>query len=431
METLYTGHIHGFPPAANVSYGSLSMTWGSQGGLIALGVVLGSSVSLVGLAFAFITYSLFSDLKSLAGTALLSLLASLFMSQLLFVIGVGGVQDTELCLSLSLALLFMKLASMCWLCCCCHHALVLFRSSSNLNPNPEPSMGRALAHYSLLSWGFPLLMLGVAAAFKYKERDVKITGAQVIAQIVHDLNGDSHCWLMEGSAYIWGFLVPAVVLLFAGFYLACQGGGAVKIAAALQVDSRAKNKLVKKRGLQIGLFFKILIVLSTVVFLGAIASIWNVVELWSIYSIAQGIQGLVIAMLVSCNCKILKLYSAPRSQKSRRGTYRSLKDGEGGRYGVLSVTNPNYEDIPPPPPPPLVQQQQQQQAAAFNAFVTVPEAEESSPAHSYVKMAYRERHFVERTDVVVPSALDCAFSGELSTSLAIEEIPRSPLPTSV
>nr|XP_029717280.1 adhesion G protein-coupled receptor E4-like [Aedes albopictus] len=294
METLYTGHIHGFPPAANVSYGSLSTTWGSQGGLIALGVVLGSSVSLVGLAFAFITYSLFSDLKSLAGTALLSLLASLFMSQLLFVIGVGGVQDTELCLSLSLALLFMKLASMCWLCCCCHHALVLFRSSTNLNPNPEPSMGRALAHYSLLSWGFPLLMLGVAAAFKYKERDVKITGAQVIAQIVHDLNGDSHCWLMEGSAYIWGFLVPAVVLLFAGFYLACQGGGAVKIAAALQIDSRAKNKLVKKRGLQIGLFFKILIVLSTVVFLGAIASIWNVVELWSIYSIAQGIQLLQI-----------------------------------------------------------------------------------------------------------------------------------------
>lgn len=69
---------------------------------------------------------------------------------------------------------------------------------------------------------------------------------------------------MEGSAYIWGFLVPAVVLLFAGFYLACQGGGAVKIAAALQIDSRAKNKLVKKRGLQIGLFFKVSL-LQTVV----------------------------------------------------------------------------------------------------------------------------------------------------------------------
>ncbi|KAL1401149.1 hypothetical protein pipiens_006841, partial [Culex pipiens pipiens] len=330
--------------------------------------------------------------------------------------------DTELCLSLSLALLFMKLASMCWLCCCCHHALVLFRSNTNLNPNPEPSMGRALAHYSLLSWGFPLLMLGVAAAFKYKERDVKITGAQVIAQIVHDLNADSHCWLMEGPAYVWGFLVPAVVLLFAGFYLACQGGGAVKIAAALQVDSRAKNKMVKKRGLQIGLFFKILIVLSTVVFVGAVASAWNIIELWSVYSIAQGIQGLVIAMLVSCNCKVLKLYSAPRSQKSRRGTYHSLKDGEGGRYGVLSVTNPNYEDIPPP----AVYQAYSEAVPPSPKLMLVDESDDS-----FVRMAYCERNFVERCDAVVPSALDCAFSGELSTSLAIDEIPRSPLPASV
>lgn len=38
------------------------------------------------------SFSLFSDLRSLAGTTLLSLLASLFMGQLLFVIGVGGIQ---------------------------------------------------------------------------------------------------------------------------------------------------------------------------------------------------------------------------------------------------------------------------------------------------------------------------------------------------
>ncbi|XP_052865401.1 adhesion G protein-coupled receptor L1-like isoform X1 [Anopheles cruzii] len=404
METLYTGHIHGFPPSANISYGSLSTTWGSQGGLIALGVVLGSSVSLVGLAFAFITYSLFSDLKSLAGTALLSLLASLFMSQLLFVIGVGGVQDAELCLSLSLALLFMKLASLCWLCCCCHHALAMFRSNTNIHPNPEPSMGKALANYSLISWGFPSLMLGVAAAFKYKERDIKISGAQVIAQIVHELNGDNHCWLMEGSAYIWGFLMPAIVLLFSGFYLACQGGGAIKIAAALQIDSRAKNKLVKKRGLQIGLFFKILVVLSSVVCLGAVASVWNVVQLWSIYSIAQGVQGLVISLLVSCNCKVLKLYSAPRSHKARRGTYRSLKDGDGGRYGVISITNPNYEEMIP------------------NGV-----GENST---SLTKMSYKEKHFVDRIDNTLPT-LDCAFNGELSTSLSIDELPKRPLPASV
>ena len=64
METLYTGHIHGFPPPSAVvasttmtSNGTImSSIWDEQSGLVALGVVLGSSISLVGLAFAFITY---------------------------------------------------------------------------------------------------------------------------------------------------------------------------------------------------------------------------------------------------------------------------------------------------------------------------------------------------------------------------------------
>lgn len=41
-------------------------------------------------------YSLFSDLRSLAGTTLMNLLAALFMVQLLFIVGVGGVQVSPL-----------------------------------------------------------------------------------------------------------------------------------------------------------------------------------------------------------------------------------------------------------------------------------------------------------------------------------------------
>jgi hypothetical protein len=62
---------------------------------------------------------------------------------------------------------------------------------------------------------------------------------------------------MHGSSYIWGFLVPASFLLFAGFYLSAQLNGAVKLTAALQVDQRARNKIIKRRGLQVGLFFKV------------------------------------------------------------------------------------------------------------------------------------------------------------------------------
>ena len=123
---------------------------------------------------------------------------------------------------------------------------------------------------------------------------------------------------------------------------------------------------------------------------------------WSLYSIAQGVQGLVIAMFVCCNCKVLKLYSTPRGQKARRGHYQSMKEGEGGRYGYISVTNPNYEDI---------------------------SIEEDTS--NFVKVAYCEDNFIERSEHMMQSPIECAFTGELSTSLAISDIPRNPLPASV
>lgn len=63
---------------------------------------------------------------------------------------------------------------------------------------------------------------------------------------------------MDGAAYVFGFLVPASVLIFCGYYLAAQCNGTIKISAGLQIDMRTRNKMIKKRGLQIGLFIKVI-----------------------------------------------------------------------------------------------------------------------------------------------------------------------------
>lgn len=52
MENIYTTRVHGFPNLTGAVLGE-QMT---QEGALSLVVVLGSSVSLVGLVFAFITY---------------------------------------------------------------------------------------------------------------------------------------------------------------------------------------------------------------------------------------------------------------------------------------------------------------------------------------------------------------------------------------
>lgn len=60
-------------------------------------------------------------------------------------------------------------------------------------------------------------------------------------------------------------------------------------------------------------------------------------------------QGILTAFLVTCNCRVLKLYTAPRHKQQQQkyamknGCYKSLRDCEKGQYGVLSITNPNYD----------------------------------------------------------------------------------------
>lgn len=62
---------------------------------------------------------------------------------------------------------------------------------------------------------------------------------------------------MKGSGYIFGFLIPSSILLFIGLYMAFTAKKIAKISAGMQIDSRVRNKLEKRRGLQINLFIRV------------------------------------------------------------------------------------------------------------------------------------------------------------------------------
>ena len=65
MDNLYIGHMHGFPGGLSngehtQSFSPSSSVLDDGGGMVTLGITVGSSFSLVGLAFTFITYRLVS-----------------------------------------------------------------------------------------------------------------------------------------------------------------------------------------------------------------------------------------------------------------------------------------------------------------------------------------------------------------------------------
>jgi len=72
----------------------------------------------------------------------------------------------------------------------------------------------------------------------------------------------------------------------------------------------------RKRGLQLNLFIRLMSIISGVFCLAAIHIITKCDIFWVFFNIAQGVQGILVALCVTCNCHVLKIYT--RSLRRRR-----------------------------------------------------------------------------------------------------------------
>ncbi|GLV37735.1 hypothetical protein CBL_06564 [Carabus blaptoides fortunei] len=306
MDTLYAARMHGFP---NMTRGGLlpGETPFSEENILSLLIVLGSSISLVGLVFAFITYSLFSDLRNLSGTILMNMLAALFMTQLLYVIGVGGVPDSELCIALAFSLQYIRLSILCWMLCMTRHMYRQFQNNVNLRPAVDTTICRDFIKYSVFAWGLPGFLLCASIFIQYREKAGKLWDTKSL----DDLN----CWFLDNNAYMYGFLVPCCLLVLSTFSYLVRAAVVARYVTSMQVDKRARDKMRRKRALQLFLFTKLTLLLGSVVVLGACAKLFKSDVTWIAFNVGQGLQGILVAILVTCNCQVLKIYT--RSIKSK------------------------------------------------------------------------------------------------------------------
>ncbi|RLU16757.1 hypothetical protein DMN91_010825 [Ooceraea biroi] len=258
METLYTGAIHGFPqPGGGIANGVSTgiATSFDQDGVQSLVVVLGGSLSLVALVFAFITYSLFSDLRSLAGTTLMNLLAALFMVQLLFIVGAGGVQDSELCISLGLSLQYLRVSVVCWLAAMSHH---LYATVASLPRRDDPPTY--------------LKFLGVTPT-------------------------------------VYAFALPVVLLLLTSDYYLLKAAIVSRYTCSMQLEIKQREKMKRRQALQLTLFLKVSLIIGLVAACGVAARVWKVPFIWTLFCAGHSLQGSAVALSVACNCRVLKIYA--------------------------------------------------------------------------------------------------------------------------
>lgn len=275
--------------------------------ILSLVAVLGSSVSLVGLVFAFITYSLFSDLRNLNGTALMNLLAALFMTQLLYVIGVGGVQDVELCIGLAFSLQYMRLTVFCWMLIMSHHMYHTFRDNINLLPPIDTGIRSSFWQFSIFGWCSPVLVLLLSIYLQSKQNGNLLDVSEL---------KPTNCWFLGRNAFLYGFAVPVSFLLLLTIASLIRTAFVIRQSVSIQVDKKTRDKMRKKRRLQLFLFIKLTTIISSVFFVSLFYKLTKIETFWIMFNVLQGLQGIVIALCVTCNCKILKIYT--RSLRKRR-----------------------------------------------------------------------------------------------------------------
>ncbi|CAH0556810.1 unnamed protein product [Brassicogethes aeneus] len=320
MDTMYTAKLHGFP---NLTRSNMDQAF-TEESILSLLIVLGSSISLVALVFAFITYSLFSDLRNLSGTTLMNLLAALFMSQLLYVIGVGGVPDSELCISLAFSLQYVRLCAFCWMLIMTYHMYSQFRTGLHLVPITDHNITKHFLRYSLFGWGLPFVLLGASILIQYHDKAGKLLDTATLK--------GQNCWFLDRNAFLYGLIIPCCLIVVATLFYLARSAVLARYIISMQADRRIREKMSRKRTLQILLFAKIMFVLSAVLSLGAASKLYKNEMIWISYHVAQGIQGVLIALLVTCNCQVLKLYT--KSIKSRAA--RHVPSYVGGRNVATS-----------------------------------------------------------------------------------------------
>ncbi|KAK6617081.1 hypothetical protein RUM43_014683 [Polyplax serrata] len=242
----------------------------------------------------------------------MNLLAALFMTQLLYVVGVGEVQDTELCIGLAFALQYMRLTVFCWMLLMSHHMYFTFRDNTNLLPHVDERIRTSFWQFSIFGWCSPVILLFLSIFLQFRENGSLLK--------VNDLKA-TNCWFLSHDAFLYGFTLPVVFLIFLIFCSFVRTAFVIRQTTNLQIDKKTRDKMRRKRNLQLFLFIKLTFVISTVFFLSVAYKLTKIDIFWITFNIMQGLQGIIIALCVTCNCQVLKIYTKSFHKRRKPNKY--------------------------------------------------------------------------------------------------------------
>ena len=278
----------------------------------ALGIltIIGFSISIVCLVLLLITYATFQELRTVPGKNLMNLSFSLFLSQLMWLVGFAFVKGRTACKVFAILEHYLLLVSFLAMSVISYHTCHVF-SKPFVGRIANTSSGRFI-NYSAVLWITPALFVAICIALDETE--------------VFEVDYGTNCWLGTANAKVYLFLLPLALLLL---YNICTF---IRTAVSLSRHEKERRALHKKQGRQNLLICTKLVTLVGLPWLFAFLGVFfpDVEAFEYLFVVFVCLQGLYIGMAFLFNKKTWKLY----------------KDRFNTRFGVTTrsyVATPAFE----------------------------------------------------------------------------------------
>ena len=242
---------------------------------------IGLLISIPALAIQFIVYMMLPVLRNIPGKCVLSLVASLFVAQLLFLVGTTSTEIHEVCVSLAVAMHYAFLAAFFWMNVMAIDICRTFSSRHIILPT-DPHSAR-FTFYSLYAWLTPAMIVGGSLA-------LDLLDVEAIA-FYRPHYGDGMCWITRRWALLVTFAVPLALIIVVNFVLF---GITVK-----SVRSDDRN--------QFGLYVKLSTIMGLTWVFGFIALLVDLPVLWYVFVVFNTLQGAFICFAFVCTRKVFRL----------------------------------------------------------------------------------------------------------------------------
>uniref|UniRef100_UPI00398F3013 adhesion G protein-coupled receptor E1-like n=1 Tax=Pristiophorus japonicus TaxID=55135 RepID=UPI00398F3013 len=154
---------------------------------------IGIPVSLVCLGITFVTFAFCSNLKNAINTTHTQLCASLFLAELLFIVGINRTGNRVVCGIVAGFLHYFFLAAFVWMFL---EGVQLFLMVRNIRQLRAPHSEKTGRYMYSCGYGVPAVIVVISAA------------------VYHDGYGSPrHCWISTDRGLIWSFLGPVCLII--------------------------------------------------------------------------------------------------------------------------------------------------------------------------------------------------------------------------